>query len=748
MLTRKKISNFAILLTLLVLMQNLPSFANPISDTIKIPIYRQLYHDKIDKEQIGIDQLDGSADGQFHATPIQELNTTLTYGLFTLVDRIQTDIEISTKIASNNEKIRALLYVENTLLLFKQRQKLKLVQPSELIILLDHLELVIQSLPIKPSLNDLIRNAPYGVADIMCELWMDFPESDQARNSLYLKYLKIHPSKILNTISDYIHAPFADSLIHDAAKRYPSEVYTQSQSTETILGKSIQNNPFPLVKKIVEISKLPNALMYFPFLDDLYSGARSIQEISKYIRNGEEEFDSVGYYKLLVKTEINYIARATSFKKDTPIAMFGVNGLRETLRNRAVHHFITPINQLHDEPNLAVRMRSTDSLSATELYYMMVLGENEIYTSSFKHAFHRMLSRMGPRPRTDSLLLHVRFDYFKKFIKMCAGYNKLDSFLSLMPAVSSNILFKAFVSNLDNENSLEDATDVADAFSSISDQKLKKTILSYVIDNESIAIAKNNTRGKKVYFLLKNIFLSEMGDKTVDINKATGVESIYDLKKSSLMDDSGRIIQQVFFYGDEDGKAFFPSFLKSFENPGWRIVRKPEWVEIFSTKSKMVVYANLPLNYDANLDDSAQKHLNDYFREKKLKPTIVIHRGHSYWLPGTINRMSESARIVIIGSCGGYKNLSRILEVAPDAQIISTKEIGAGDINRPIMTTLNQTLLAQDKIIWKDLWQNLTKQFDADPNKSIRDTWENYVPPYRNLGAIFIKAYNKKELML
>ena len=24
------------------------------------------------------------------------------------------------------------------------------------------------------------------------------------------------------------------------------------------------------------------------------------------------------------------------------------------------------------------------------------------------------------------------------------------------------------------------------------------------------------------------------------------------------------------------------------------------------------------------------------------------------------------------------------------------------------------------------------------------ESWENYVPPYKNLGAIFIKAYNKK----
>ena len=76
--------------------------------------------------------------------------------------------------------------------------------------------------------------------------------------------------------------------------------------------------------------------------------------------------------------------------------------------------------------------------------------------------------------------------------------------------------------------------------------------------------------------------------------------------------------------------------------------------------------------------------------------------------------------------------------------MISTKEIGAGDINKPIMNYLNQALLTEKKIVWKDMWRNLTKQFNSDPNPGLKDTWENYIPPYRNLGALFIKAYNKK----
>jgi hypothetical protein len=372
------------------------------------------------------------------------------------------------------------------------------------------------------------------------------------------------------------------------------------------------------------------------------------------------------------------------------------------------------------------------------------MGENDIYTSSFKHSFNRMMNKMGAKPRCDSLLLSVKFDYFKKFIKMAANYNRLDTFLKNMPALSSESLMKAFVANLDKSGSLEDATDVADSYSSINDKKLQHTILEYVEENEAQNLDDNNENGVVIYNLLKNIFLSADSSKHINLTEIANIPSIYEIEKSNLQDDSGRIIQQVFFYGDEDGKIYFGPFLNSFSPREWKVTKKPEWVEIKSLKGNVWIYANLPLDYDANLDDSAQVHLNNYLEEQDIYPNIVIHRGHSYWLPGTISRMPINAKIVLLGSCGGYKNLNKILEISPDAHIISTKEIGAGDINRPIMTYLNQSLINADKIVWKDMWRNLTQTFNQDKNKAVRESWESYIPPYKNLGAIFIKAYNKK----
>jgi hypothetical protein len=559
---------------------------------------------------------------------------------------------------------------------------------------------------------------------------------------LYKKFCAVYPDKILQTIEPYINEPFADSLIVKSCLYNPTAIYSLAQAPGTKLGTLIHRNRNPVVMGVTELSKTPNALLYFPFLDDILKGRKTVESIKKFVGEDGLGYDSIGYYKLLVQTEIAYFKRMTSPAKDTPIAMFGTNGLREVLKNKTIQHFITPINTLHDLSNINVRMRSTDSLSAVDLYFMMVMSENEIYTSSYKHSFSRLIQRLGKEPRTDSLLLNVHFDHFKKFIKMAANFNKLDTFLKLMPVTASETLMRGFIANLDNTGSLEDAIDVADSYSSITDKKLQATILGYVIKNENNCIQKNNARGKTIYGLLKTIFQSADPENNIDLTGILGIPSIYEIDYKDMQDDSGRVIQQVYWYGDKDGKTFFPSFINSFSSKEWTITPAEEWYEIKSKKGNVWVFANRPLDNDANLDDSAQVHLNQYLANNGLHPAVVVHRGHSYWLPRTIKRMSGNARIVMLGSCGGYKNLNDIIETNPEAHIISTKEIGTGDINRPILNYLNQTFESGSKLVWKNMWASLTKLFSSDPSRSVRESWDDYIPPYKNLGAIFLKGYN------
>lgn len=709
-------------------------------DTLKIPINRIYFHDKIKNEQRLIDKSDGREDKKYHPVINEEISLKLSDVLYRKIPEMAAWVETNDSISTNNEKIRFLSYIENLLKTFRINQKNKEISVVEFPSLVNNFFKALELQSKNESFTSLIASLPYNEASIINSVIYDNIGSAEASKIVYLKFAELNPDKILQTLRPYIDETFADSLLVVAGKNNPIQLYSYAQSKQTPEGKLIHRSNNKIVEGIASLSNTENALLYFPFLDDILSGNQTIERIKKIVGNGITGYDSVGYYKLLVKTEVEYFKRLIS-TKDTPVAMFGHNGLRDMLKRKAIEHFVTPINELHNS-SVNIRMKAIEPLSPQELYYVIVTGENDLYTSSYKHTFARMLSLMGSKPRGDSLLQSVNFDYFKKFIRLAANYNKLDTFLKTMPVATSEVLMKAFVANLDKSGSLEDAVDVADSYSSITDKKLLATILSYVDENFKKADREGNNKGGIIYGLLHDIFLSSSNNKA-DLTSVLGIPSIYEVSNQSLKGESGKIVQQVFFYGDEDGKAFFPSFIRSFSTREWKISEQKEWYEIQSLKGGVQIFVNKPLDNDSNLDDSAQVHLNQYLESIDVYPSIVVHRGHSYWLPRTIKRMPQSAKIILLGSCGGYKNLNEILEVCPDASIISSKEIGKGDLNQYINNYLNKTLAAGDNLVWKNMWAVLSKQFENAP-KSTRESWEDYVPPYRNLGAIFIRAYHKR----
>jgi hypothetical protein len=715
-------------------------------DTVKVPFSHLFFREKIHNEVLLCDEADGKVDGVVTVSTNNEINLQVTDALTRKISNLEDSIETDSNIVGSNEKIRYLGYIQQMLQTFRLKWKAKLFNPTFAPELVDVFTKVLFANADTMSMAPYLAKTNYDVGRIIFGIFDTNIGYNDSKKVLFVRYCAMHPDQIMDVIGPYLNdSTIADSLIIMATRYNPVQLYSYAQAPNTPEGALIHRSNDPLVKLVAQLSQTPNALLYFPFLDNILKGKITIDSIKRYVGDEDNagERDTLGYYKLLVKTEIDYSARLIA--KDTPIAMFGSNGLRDMLQRKALEHFITYINAAHDESNLSVRMKAINPLSAQDLYYMIVMGENDIYTSSYKHSFEHLVTIMGNKARGDSLLMSVNMDMFKKFIKMAADYNQLDDFLKLMPKANSEILMKAFVDNLDNSGSLEDAVDVADSYSSIKNKLLLKAMLDNVTANQKRSANANNTNGKVVYGLLKTIFLSADSSNNIDLAAAIGIPPIYSVSYNHVADDSGKIIEQVFFYGDKDGKGYFQSFINSFSLKDWRIVMTKEWVEIKSIKGKSIcIYANRPLDNDTNLDDSAQVHLGDYLNDNDLYPSIVIHRGHSYWLPRTIERMPADAKIVILGSCGGYQNLKQILSISPDAHIISTKEIGKGDINMPILSYINETFLTGKTLVWKDMWASLTKLFAKDPNKEVRESWEDYVPPYRNLGAIFIRAYNIK----
>lgn len=697
-----------------------------------VPAAREYHHGLIIASLNTISKLAHRTDTIFPFTGNRTLDMSINRTIRDRVTNMRAQIELNNSL-SDNDKFTWLRGVNEMLTAFISGYRARTLGSSILPPLVrayeDAMKLQMGGSSILPV---IVANEPE-VGNILLDNFAlkENPGVEPAKDVIVLKMCQRNPRQILNILTKYPKNRFADSLIIRAAMRDQEELYRYAV-VPNALGRKIQSVNHPLVKIISRLSLMKTGRMYFPFLDNLYHGKITMDSIKPYVANDS----STGYYKLLVRTRIDYAGRLR--QGDTPMAL---TALTDKLKSKAIELYVNEINALHDVQNENVRFKKLQDLSPTELYYLAVMSEDEIYTSSFVLGVYPRIFQRMEVPRSDSLLMALHYDYYKKFIKMCAAYNTLDNFLSRMNNATAENVMHSFVDGLETGATLEDAVDVADSYASIYNKDIRKLILNEVQADLKQSRERNNRRGILIYDLLNTIFLSMDSENNVDVSARLGIEPIYTMPRKSLQDTSGRIIIQQFSYGDKDAKSYWPAFVSHFRNANWKIVTKPQWLEISSSgkSTPITIYANLPLDEKQELDVEAQNALIDYLEDNGLAPKIVIHRGHSYYLQETINRLPSSARVVLLGSCGGYQKLNDILKICPDAHIISSKQVAAGVLNQSLIDGITDRLRQGKDLNWVDLWKNVQGRVGA----GYKEKFDDYIPPYRNLGAIFIMAYDK-----
>ena len=710
----------------------------------KVAQDRMLWHDNVDKEQQRLILTGGGRyDTLIRLSKDETVNLQVTDALVRQVDDLQQQIEFDSTLNTNNKK-KYLRALEFLLRGFHQAYEEKHIQPAAAPGLVTAFEKAMQLDKKGESIEPVITTGSYEAGKVLVECFLYPSENPGVRPSrLYLtrKYCEAHPGLILNYLLTHPGLPFEDSLIIIAGHHDIHQLYDFAPANNE-LGAHIRASKDSLVHTVARMasSKSGSGQLYLPFLDNLMKGRITTEEIDKV------KEDDLNYYRLLVRTRLDYAGRILPPEKDTPLEM---NALTDMLGKKGKAVFVREINALHTVENPAIRFKILDPLSPAELYYLIVLSEDEIYTSSYLGVYDRIFQRMS-NPFGDSLIMQVHGDYFRKFIKMAAAYNKLDHFLGTMDKQNAGTIMKSFIIHLEKANE-EEAVDVADSYSSIFEKNpsLARFILGEVRVNFEKNVTANDKKGIIIYNLLQTLFESADTTNKTDLSAQLGIPPVYTVDYRSLADDSGRVVQQVFFYGDQDkdGQNSFLNFMAMFRSkpgakPEWKITENPQWVTISSVKGKpILIFANKPLLGDDDPDDKAQKALGTYLAAHHLKPTIVIHRGHSYHVKYTIEQMAATARIVVLGSCGGYNNLSEVLKINEDAHIISSKQVGTKTVNEPILQAINNTLLAGKDIEWLPMWKELSARFRNDP--AAKEKFDDYIPPYKNLGAIFIKSYRK-----
>lgn len=715
------------------------------SDSFPLPVgykpefRRERNHDLIFTERKLIMEGDGKKDNLFTPSDNSTLNETLTRSLRYDVSRICFTIETD-PVLDHRLKVNYLSGLEGVLKYFRENWKragAEGVKPQYLSMLIANYEACMKADRQGENIAPYVVALPYdaGTALMAAGIFERNSGYRVCQENLLLKYCALYPDKTFPVLQRNPDVSYADSLIKAVARIYPRQLYDYAASVDRLGNRirSITDDPFVALVAKMAFSK--SGQQYFPFVDNILQGRTSLEQIDVV------KEDTLGYYRLLVATQMDYVARA--IRGDTAMEH---RILTSRLEDKARAHFVTVINALHNEKDLQVRFKILQSLTAAELYYLAVSSDGTIYTSSFvRGVYPLMMTKIGNRG--DSLLKLIRFDRYRKFIKMAAAFNTLDEFLASFPPSKkqgqedpANTLMRAFVKNLDKTDGLEDGADVADSYASIAEslQPVANRMLQNIKENYTEAAQKGSRKGMVIYSILEKLFLSADSTKKIDLTKELGIPPVYQVPFKDLADDSGKVTVQLFIYGDKDGIGVFPGLVNMFNNANWRIDQSSKyWVKISSNKGRPVnLYMNRPLPEELNEDAKAQEELNNFLQQQKTVPRVTINRGHSYNAPYTIAQMSPASKIVFMGSCGGYNMIHDILEKAPDAHIIGTKQIADAPVNNPFLRLLMEKLRSGNDIEWIGFWQEL--------DRLVTDKiFEDYVPPHKNLGALFIKAYTK-----
>jgi hypothetical protein len=594
---------------------------------------------------------------------------------------------------------------------------------------LESYESILKALAFRKSFGNLLIPLGQRRSQLLATAFREYKEHVYLDNIAIFKRMASTPEFIIRFLETKPDFYFADSLLATLAVYDPKKIFNYVNQGRTVLMNNLQNTENIYLRQLVTISNDRNASELLPF----------IIQLAEYRLTGDTVLqtrtDVVKYFQLLVNT-----LRESNASKDSTIIFQKL--LRRGLKEKSLSFYVDYINEQHGASD-AVRFAAVKGLRPEDIYYIITSTGEELYTSSYLGLYKRLMEHFKTQS-ADSLFQIVQYDNFRTFIRLAANYNVLDDFLSKMQIDKTKEVLSRFIGGIETDpnSGLEKAMDIADSFtgfdSVIAIRDIMKTELQSNLDRCRTA---HSYFGVKLYSILLEVF--DVVNQKNSANKLWTTLGNYEiLKQNTLQNKKNEIIELVLFYGDEDGVASFANFQKMFSDTSkWKTTKNNSWISVRSVSDQpIVIYANRPLDYKEELDLRAQDSLMDFLKLQSEEPTVLVHRGHSYHLEKTLQRLQPSVKLAILGSCGSYNKAISIATINPDVQIIGSKKTGAKSINDPIIQIINETLMSRKDLYWPEIWASLASRFSKD--EATLNLFNEYIPPGKNLGLFVLKLYN------
>jgi hypothetical protein len=515
-----------------------------------------------------------------------------------------------------------------------------------------------------------------------------------------------NPRLLMQSYKEFEYQPYSKEVIRKAINTDPDYVknYLSSLSPVYYAVKAYND---PLGQTLMAIYNAKgSACKAYVLAHEIAAGNLSIEEADSLSKNDRAFFQKLIALKRLPLYKSN-------FSVDHELEHLSLTWVRK-------------LNEMHETKDEKIRFKSVGDFSDEELYTLIIYTEDEIFTSTFLGLYKRLMERMTVSSSAQ-FLSENGMNRYRRFLKMCAGYNTLSTFLAKMSILEKELLLRNVVSGLKEETEiLRSTAAIADIYNSL-DNQADKEILTNTVRITTAFVDENTT----ILKLLLELML--MDDTT---KRAAWLDDYLSIKSTNLFED-GKSVQQHFFFNDADGINSYNSFVASLQNINWSRQEFANYLKITSVKGKKIeIYVNKPQKEYAGQDD-----IRKVFETTKRWPDMVVHRGHSFYAQTAIESVTPSASLVILGSCGSYQNVYKVLTQSPKAAIIATKQVGTMYINNQLLYHLNETLRTGKDLEWAKLWAGIEKQLGA--NKSMQDKFSEYIAPDKNLGAIFLRRYNE-----
>ena len=533
---------------------------------------------------------------------------------------------------------------------------------------------------------------------------------------IFINYLtSTHPQLLLNNIDEYHKHALSNQNIIKSAMLIPNNVKKYFGNSEHLVTQSLKNANNDTINILFSIYQKYgyNSKAYF-FLDKLVSKALTIDEAH---RIGENQ---ISFLRTLCNVSVSKPFPLGKLNVEEEINQLGLKLIRQINDNPSVSN--PTLNQLQQ-------------FDAKELYSLMIQGKEELFVFTFEQFYNSFIASLNGKD-VYTFFKEVQFYKFREFAELLAEFNKFTSFMNYTSSQNKEEFIRQMCQlDFNQLNYIEQASILSEFLANCQDPEYKILLQKNIKQNLEKSLKDKDQVSIATYSLLA----SNIGHAAVyerewfeRLEQQFAKHTLNAVKVNDLKNKNNKIIEVCYFYNDDDGKASYNSFINTFSSmPKWMIQDIGSYLYITSLEGNdYEIFVNKPQS-----EQAGQKAIKEYLLINDLEPNIIVHRGHSYHTQKTIEQMLGSPRFIFMGSCGGYYKISELLERAPNAQIIATKQVGTMHVNDPMLRTIHEMLRLNKDIQWVDFWNEQTHKLHT--NKDFKD----YVPPHKNNGAQYINAF-------